>query len=179
MKIGDKFTIHGYKHNGKLYKIWDEAILLDETKDYYVFANQNAKVSEAYGKSWRTKEIAILFYYKNNWFNMVSQIKKNGIYYYCNIASPVILEENTIKFIDYDLDLRIFPNGKYKILDRNEYKLHKEMMSYSEDLSKIINYKLKELIQKYKNKEIPFNTNIINEYKNKYLEFISSEHKKN
>ena len=52
-------------------------------------------------------------------------------------------------------------------------------MSYSEDLSKIINYKLKELIQKYKNKEIPFNTNTINEYKIKYLEFISSEHKKN
>ena len=31
MKKGEKYKIHGYKHNGKLYKTWDEAVLLDET----------------------------------------------------------------------------------------------------------------------------------------------------
>ena len=170
MKIGDKFTIQGYKHNGKLYKIWDEAILLDETKDYYVFANQNAKVSEAYGKSWRTKEIAILFYYKNNWFNMVSQIKKNGIYYYCNIASPVILEENTIKFIDYDLDLRIFPKGEYKILDKLEYQYHKKKMNYSADLDLVVTTALKDLIKDYSNNVIMFDKEKNNQYLNEYLE---------
>ena len=29
-----KYVIHGYKHDGTLYKIWDEAILLEETDDY-------------------------------------------------------------------------------------------------------------------------------------------------
>ena len=37
----------------------------------------------------------------------------------------VIIEENTIKYIDYDLDLRIFPKGDYKILDKLEYEYHK------------------------------------------------------
>ena len=40
MKKGELYNIHGYKHNGKLYKTWDEAILLDETDDYYVFGNK-------------------------------------------------------------------------------------------------------------------------------------------
>ena len=61
------------------------------------------------------------------------QLKKDGIFYYCNIATPYIIEEKTIKYIDYDLDLRVFPSGEYKILDRMEYKYHKKIMHYSDE----------------------------------------------
>ena len=168
MKKGEKYKIHGYKHNGKLYKTWDEAILLDETEDYYVFGNRNTKVTKIFGRSWYTKETAILFYFKNNWYNIVAQIKKKGIYYYCNIASPVIIEDDTIKFIDYDLDLRIYPDKSYKILDRGEYEYHKRLMKYPKDLQRILTFKLRELINVYKNTGFPFYTEIIKKYESKY-----------
>ena len=38
------------------------------------------------------------------------------------MASPYIIDENVIKYIDYDLDLRVFPDGGYKILDYNDEK---------------------------------------------------------
>ena len=44
------------------------------------------------------------------------------------MASPFIIEENTIKYIDYDLDLRVFPDGSFKVLDRGEYKYHKNLI---------------------------------------------------
>ena len=53
MKKGELFNIHGYKHSGKLYKVWDEAILLEETDDYYVFGNKNTRVTKLFGKSWK------------------------------------------------------------------------------------------------------------------------------
>lgn len=168
MKKGEKYNIHGYKHNGKLYKTWDEAILLDETDEYYVFGNKNTKVSKIFGKSWYTKETAILFYFKNNWYNVVAQLKKKGIYYYCNIASPVIIEDRTIKFIDYDLDLRVFPDNTYKILDKQEYEYHKRIMKYSKDLQQIIKFKLSELINRFNNREFPFDKEIIKKYENEY-----------
>ena len=34
MKFGEKYNIHGYKHNGDLYKVWDETIFLAQTDDY-------------------------------------------------------------------------------------------------------------------------------------------------
>ena len=168
MKKGELYNIHGYKHNGKLYKTWDEAILLDKTDDYYVFGNNNTKVTKIFGKSWNTKETAILFYFKDNWYNVVAQLKKNGIYYYCNLASPVIIENKTIKFIDYDLDLRIFPDNTYKVLDRAEYEYHKRIMRYPKDLQKIINYKLKELIKRFNYREIPFDNDVIRKYEKEY-----------
>lgn len=64
MKVGDKLTIHCYKHNGKIDRISGEAIVLDETDEYLVCANNKVKLIENDGRSHRTKEIAILFFYK-------------------------------------------------------------------------------------------------------------------
>ena len=120
--IGDKLQIQCYKHNKEVHRAWDEAVLLKEEKDYMVFGNDKTTVIEADGCSWKTKEPAIMYFFKNEWFNIIAQLKKDGIYYYCNIATPYIIEDNTIKYIDYDLDLRIFPSGEYKIVEYyNQY----------------------------------------------------------
>ena len=134
-----------------------------------VFGNNRTTVTEALGNTWKTKEPAIMYFFKDEWFNIIVQFKKDGIYYYCNIATPFILEEKTIKYIDYDLDLRVFPNGSYKVLDRMEYKYHKKIMNYSDELDQVINYALDDLIKKYRNHFFGFDTernqNYLEQYK--------------
>lgn len=174
-KLGDKLQVHCYKHNGKINSISDEAIVLEEREDMLICANYRAKLIDNDGKSHRTKEPAIIFFYKNNWFNVIAQFKEYGLFYYCNIASPYLIDENVIKYIDYDLDLRVFPDGGYKVLDRNEYKYHKKLMNYSEDLNFIINKELEKLIIMKKHNEGPFNINIVNEYLGKFEKIINSE----
>lgn len=171
MNQGEKYNIHGYKHNGELYKVWDKTIFLNQTKDFYVFGNDKIKVTEKDGRSWRTKEPAIIFYYKKRWFNIIAQLKSNGIYYYCNISSPVIIENNTIKFIDYDLDLRVFPDGMYKVLDKSEYEYHKKIMNYPKEIQDIISYELNSLIEKFKRGDEPFNKETIKYYSEIYNKF--------
>ena len=167
--IGDKLQIQCYKHDGKIHRAWDEAVVLDIHKDYMVFGNNRTTVTEALGNTWKTKEPAIMYFFKDEWFNIIVQFKKDGIYYYCNIATPFILEEKTIKYIDYDLDLRVFPNGSYKVLDRMEYKYHKKIMNYSDELDQVINYALDDLIKKYRNHFFTFeaekNQNYLEQYK--------------
>lgn len=166
--IGDKYQIQCYKHDGNVHCCWCEAIVLDIKKDYIVFGNDHTLVIEADGRTWRTKEPAILYFFRNKWFNTIAQLKKDGISYYCNIASPYIIEENVIKYIDYDLDVRIYPSGEYRILDRMEYKYHKEKMNYSEDLERAIKNGLNELIQSYKQGAIMFNSEINYQYHQVY-----------
>ena len=168
LKIGKKYEIHGYKHDGKIHRAWDEAVLLEIHDDYLIFGNEKTKVTESDGRSWRTKEPAVLYFYFKNWFNIIGQYKKSGIYYYCNIASPFIIEEDTIKYIDYDLDLRVFPDGSFKILDRGEYKYHKQIMKYPDIIDKILKYELTNLITLVKEKKGAFEKGIIEHYCNIY-----------
>ena len=175
MKKGDKLTIHCYKHNGKIDRISGEAIVLGDNDDYLVCANNKVKLTENDGRSHRTKEIAILFFYKKNWYNILAQLKKYGLFYYCNIASPYVIDGNIIKYIDYDLDLRIFPDGTFKVLDKNEYRYHKITMRYSDDIDLIVQNSLNELIKLKENNEIPFQKNIIEYYYNMYKTLIKEE----
>ena len=167
-ELGKKYLIHSYKHDGTIHRSWDEAILLEENDQYTIFGNDRTLVQESDGRTWKTKEPAVIYFYKNRWFNIISQKKDDGIYYYCNLASPYIIEDNAVKYIDYDLDLRVFADGSYKVLDKSEYKYHKEKMQYPKEIDRIINEELKDLISMAKNKEGPFNKDIIMEYYEKY-----------
>ena len=168
-KIGDNFLVHCYKHNGNINTCYDKSTLLDIKRDYIVLGNNKTKVTESDGRVWFTKEPAIVYYYKNKWYNIIAQFKENGIYYYCNIASPTIIEGKIIKYIDYDLDLRCFPDGEYKILDEAEYEYHKKKMNYSEEIDKIVNTELQNLIELYKTRQGPFNVDEVNYYYELYM----------
>ena len=167
--IGDKLEIQCYKHNKKIHRAWEEAVVLDVKKNYIVFGNNKTLVIESEGTTWRTKEPAIMYFFKNKWYNVIAQMKKDGIYYYCNIATPFIIEENTIKYIDYDLDLRIFPKGEYKILDKLEYQYHKKKMGYSNDLDKVITGAMNDLIKEYVDGAFMFDRKQNEEYLKLYL----------
>ena len=167
-EIGKQFKIHSYKHDGAIHRSWDEAVLLEDDDDFLIFGNNKAQVQESDGRMWRTKEPAVLFFYKNKWFNIIGQKKSDGIYYYCNMASPFIIEDGTIKYIDYDLDLRVFRDESYKVLDRSEYKFHKEQMNYPEEIDKILKDELNTLIKMVKEKKGPFDRPYIEEYYKKY-----------
>lgn len=168
LEIGKKYQIHGYKHNGKIHRSWDEAILLEINDEYLIFGNEKTKVTESDGRSWRTKEPAVLYFFYKDWYNIIGQYKKNGIYYYCNMASPFIIEEDTIKYIDYDLDLRVFPDGSFKVLDRGEYKYHKSLMKYPTSIDRVLKFELTNLINMVREKRLAFATGKVEYYCNIY-----------
>ena len=165
MKIGDRFEIHCYKHDGSINQISDNAEVVDIKKDFIVCINNCVKITDSDGKSYYTREPAILFFYKKRWFNIIAQIKKDGLFYYCNIGTPYIIDDNAIKYIDYDLDLRVFPDGSFKVLDKNEYKYHKSKMKYPPEIDNIVNKELETLINMNIHKEGPFKKEVIDYYK--------------
>ena len=134
-----------------------------------------ATLKDSDGKVWSTKEPAIMFFFRDRWFNIIGQLKDYGIYFYCNIATPFLIDEGVIKYIDYDLDLRVFPNGSFKILDRMEYKFHKKQMHYSNRLDFILRYELGSLIDIVRKKDFPFDKDTIEKYYEKYVELTKKQ----
>ena len=84
-----------------------------------------------------------------------------------------------IKNIDYDLDVKVFPNNEYIVLDENEFEYHSNIMNYPNDIKKICVDAKDELIKMIENKENPFDFSYINNYILEYFELISSENKEN
>jgi len=156
LSTGMTIPIHSYKHNKKLHRIWKKTVVLYQDQNVLVTANNRTKVIESDGRSWHTKEPAICYFYSDLWFNIIGMLKKDGIYFYCNLSSPYLYDGEAIKYIDYDLDIKVFPDGKYVLLDEKEYETHLGLMCYSEEIQKIIHEQIQILIQKIESKEKPF-----------------------
>ena len=122
-----------------------------------------------------TKKCIFFIFYKNRWFNIIGQLKDYGIYFYCNIATPSLIDNKIIKYIDYDLDLRIFPDNSFKVLDKNEYKYHKMTMKYSDEIDIIVQDSLNKLIKMKENNEPPFQKDLIEKYYKMYKEIVENE----
>ena len=99
-KEGDFITIQSYKHDGRLHRTWRDTMVLKTTENAVIGVNDHTLVTEADGRRWVTREPAIVYFHKKYWFNIIAMIRDNGISYYCNLASPYILDQEALKYID-------------------------------------------------------------------------------
>ena len=173
--FGHWLAIQCYKHDGSLHRCWDRGLVLANNDDFVVVATKRAKVVENNGRRWFTKEPAVTIFSKNEWWNVICMFKGDGICYYCNIASPALIDYHMVKYIDYDLDAKLFPDGDLRILDEKEYIKNKELYNYSPELDEVLRYQMRVIIKKMENREFPFDDERIRKYYTKYLKLTEKK----
>ncbi len=156
LEPGAQTKLLSFKHDGSLHRIWEKITFIEENEDWIITANHKTKVIESNGRFWYTKEPSIAVFFKKHWYNVIGIIKPSGISYYCNLSSPILVDQEGIKYIDYDLDIKVMPDFTYNILDKNEYRIHAKRMEYPDSLQEILNREFKHLEQLILNRNIPF-----------------------
>ncbi|XMB72381.1 DUF402 domain-containing protein [Mycoplasmatota bacterium WC30] len=169
MNNGTKIILHSYKHDQSLHRVWKNETILEDNEEFIIVANKKTKVIESNGRFWYTKEPSVSFFFKNHWYNVISIIKKEEISYYCNLSSPIIRDEEALKYIDYDLDIKVENDYSYNLLDMNEYKKHQISMNYPENIKEILLLEVEDLKRRIDNREFPFKKTDVKEWYNKFL----------
>ncbi len=154
-KTDTSYGIHSYKHNGKIHRIWKRNFKLYEDDNILIGGNYKTTVLESDGKHWYTKP-AICFFFPDKWFNVIAMPRLDGVHFYCNIGSPYIYDEGAVKYIDYDLDVKVWPSFSYEILDYEEFLENLIKMHYPTKLVYILQVQLQELIEMIVNRQGPF-----------------------
>ena len=76
---GKWVEVQGYKHDGRMHRIWDSTYVIDETDEYVVVSSKKVKVIEHDFRIWYTKEPAIMVFFKDKWWDF------NFVIFLCNI----------------------------------------------------------------------------------------------
>ncbi len=64
-------------------------------------------------------------FYSDQWFNIFEIYDRDDNHFkgcYCNVATPAVIEEHTVSFVDLALDLWVSPDGKQTVLDEDEFE---------------------------------------------------------
>ncbi len=158
MSLNELITINARKLDGEIHRSW-KAELIEETEDLYVFlgifdfeiAHPKLGVIRRETKSYE-------YYWKNGWFNVFRFHEPEGDFrnYYCNINQPPVLENGILNYVDLDIDVLIWKDFSYEILDIDEFEENIEKYKYPESLQKQAHKSLKDLLKIIEQKEFPF-----------------------
>ena len=174
-KEGDYITIKSYKHDGSLHRVWRDTMVLKTTENALIGCNEHTLVIESDGRRWRTREPALVYFHEEFWFNIVTMIRQKGVSYYCNLASPFLIDEEGAKYIDYDLDVKIFPDGEKRLLDVDEYEIHGIKYNYPKEIDSILNENVNTLVSWIREERGPFSEEYVELWYNRYKELTGKE----
>ena len=97
------------------------------------------------------------FFWADRWYNVFRFHEPAGDLkcYYCNIILPPELKDTTLDYVDLDLDILVWPNGKYQVLDEPEFEENITAYQYPEDVVDTARNTLEELKDCIESGEFP------------------------
>ncbi|AAT27984.1 DUF402 domain-containing protein [[Mycoplasma] mobile] len=166
-ELGSIINIQAYKYDGTLYRQWNGARVLEVSPFHIVLVLIKTKVAEETNRKWIIREPTLWFFpVEGSFFNASILLRKKEKLYYINLSSPPIFEDNTLKFIDFDLDIKISPKQIFSVVDENEFAINSKEFKYSEELIKLIRKNIKLIRVNFHDKDYIFDDDFLESYIN-------------
>ena len=152
-------TMRAYKYNGNIH--YESPMkLLEKRSNLYILNGLPGRTLKHHtrGKDFVFERHSIEFYFNDRWYTAACVINVDGSidYYYCNISMPCKLGIKDVSFVDIDLDVIVQSDMSYKIVDRDEFNIHKEEMSYPDYIVKKAEKAVETVILHLEEREFPF-----------------------
>jgi protein associated with RNAse G/E len=157
---GEKvITINSRKFDGKIHRSW-KADLIERNDSLLIFVGEFEKeVKHTNLGVIRRGTVSYEYYWLDRWYNIFRFHEPDGALrnFYCNINMPPKFENGVLDYIDLDLDILVWKDFKYEILDAKEFEENAGKYNYSENLKQTVDLNVKELINLIENRKYPFN----------------------
>lgn len=152
-----KLRIQSYKHDGSKHRSWEFAHIIGENP-LVLHIPAETPVHNPDGSTWTSPYEVEAYFPETDWYNVFKLKKRSGIEWYCNVASPPARNETAgrLEFVDYDLDVYVYADRTYSVLDREEYEEHARLMKYPDVVKQQVEQGLAVLIDAIRAKRGPF-----------------------
>lgn len=157
--MAKEFTINSRKYNGQIQRSW-KAELIEETDSLLVFFGKfEKKVKHPHLGIIRPGTQSFEYYWKKGWYNVFRFHEPEGEFrnFYCNINKPPVLKDKVLDYIDLDLDVIVWSDFSYQILDMEEFEENNRKFDYDPSLKEKTLQTLEELLVLIEEKDFPFN----------------------
>jgi protein associated with RNAse G/E len=98
------------------------------------------------------------YYWLDRWYNVFRFHEPDGKLrnFYCNVAMPPTLADGVLEYVDLDIDIVVWPDEIYEVVDRDDFETNAVKFGYSEDVRRQAENSVDELIRLIESREFPF-----------------------
>ena len=150
-------TINSRKYDGHIRRSW-EGGLISENGTHIVLVG---KFEEDIGHDEigliKKGTVSFEFYWLDRWYNIFRFHEPDGTLrsYYCNITMPPTLADGVLDYVDLDIDVIVWPDNRYEVLDMDDFEQNKVKFGYPKDVLKKTEESLAEVITLIEKGELP------------------------
>jgi protein associated with RNAse G/E len=156
-------TINARKFDGKIHRSW-KADLIEQTDSLLVFYGVfSEEVKHPDLGVIRRGTISYEYYWLDRCYNVFRFHEPQGEFrnFYCNINLPPTFENDVLDYIDLDIDILIWEDFSYQILDKIEFEENAVKYNYSPEIINKVHSNVKELKRILELRQFPFVENAI------------------
>lgn len=97
------------------------------------------------------------YYWLDRWYSIFRFHEPSGSLrnFYCNLNMPPKFADGILDYVDLDIDVVVWPDGSYDILDRDDYETNAERFGYTDEVKEKVERTLKELLELIESKDLP------------------------
>ena len=155
-------TVRATNYDGELH--WEHAAWLLQADDGYVITHTPAgtRVRTEGGGEYVSPFDTRAHYWTDRWFNVIRlETPGQGLYgYYCNIATPLRFDGETVHYVDLQLDVRVFADAsgglEVRVVDEDEFEVARQRYGYDEQLVSCARGGVDDLLRMIEAQEFPF-----------------------
>lgn len=171
-------TINSRKFDGEIHRSW-QAYFIERQNSLLVFLGRFEKeiIHPNLGII-RRGTISYEYYWLDRWYNIFQFHEPEGDLrnFYCNISEPPIFENNVLNYVDFEIDLLIWKDFSYEILDIEEFEENKKKFNYSSEIVKKVYQSVSAIETLIHSRSFPFD---LRKFEKNELSNNVSKHPKN
>lgn len=150
-------TVNSRKMDGTIRRSWN-CELIEEMDSLLVFVGKfEDDVHHPDLGHIRAGTVSYEYYWLDRWYSIFRFHEPSGSFrnFYCNLNMPPSFSDGVLDYVDLDIDVVVWPDLSYKVLDRDDYEGNAVRFGYSEEVKEKVEDTLKELLELVETRKLP------------------------
>jgi uncharacterized protein len=158
MQAGSLVKVHSCKYDGRVNRSWRARLSSFEGSLIILEGLFEEEIRHTILGTILEGTLSTEYFWKDRWLSVFRFREPSGVLrnYYCNINTPVHFEDDTLSFVDLDVDVLVRPDFSYSVIDEDEFESHAELYEYPGEYRVRVRESLEELIYMIENRQFPF-----------------------
>jgi protein associated with RNAse G/E len=157
MNAGQIVTINSRKYDQSIRRSWTAGLVARET-DLLIFEGVfDRDVDHPDLGLIKCGTISREYYWLDRWYNIFRFHEPEGTLrnYYCNVNMPPVFVGRSLDYVDLDIDVVVWPDGRYEVLDEAEFEGNARKFAYPDAVRRKAADAVGELIALIESDELP------------------------
>ena len=150
-------TINSRKYDGQIRRSWEGGLISESETQIVLVGKFEEDVGHDEIGLIKKGTVSFEFYWLDSWYNIFRFHEPDGTLrnYYCNITMPPTLSDGILDYVDLDIDVLVWPDNRYEVLDLDDFEVNKVKFGYPKDVIEKAEHSLAEVIALIEKGELP------------------------